>query len=136
MPKLKQTIDRLLLVYNANSGKWNAILDGARKLLAVDGCPLCTLTHGILGERPEWRDCKEPFGVPVEYVHRDELDESLKGLTAGRLPCVVARVGTRYELLAGPEVLERCGRSIAELRGRLVFHAAGKNLEFPKRPGE
>ena len=44
------------MVYNANSGKWNAIMDGAKKLLAVDGCPLCSLTHGMFGERPEWRD--------------------------------------------------------------------------------
>ena len=64
----KRTIDRLLFVYNANSGKWNAILDGAKKLLAVDGCPLCSLTHGVFGEKAEWRACKESFGVPVEYV--------------------------------------------------------------------
>ena len=131
---LKRTIDRLLFVYNANSGKWNAILDGAKKLLAVDGCPLCSLTHGVFGEKAEWRACKDSFGVPVEYVHRNELSESLRDLTNGQLPCVVARIGTRYEILAGPDVLDRCGKSIAELRGRLVFRAAGKGLEFPRRP--
>ena len=130
---MKQTIERLLFVYNANSGKWNAIVDGAKKLLAVDGCPLCSLTHGIFGEKAEWRACKDSFGVPVDYLHRNELTEALRDLTSGRLPCVVARAGNRYEVLADPEMLDRCGKSIAELRGRLIFRAAGKGLEFPKR---
>ncbi|MBI3608180.1 MAG: hypothetical protein HY207_09445 [Nitrospirae bacterium] len=48
-------IERLLFIYNADSGKWGAFVDSAKKLLMINGCALCSLTHGLAGE---------PLGIP------------------------------------------------------------------------
>ena len=51
MPQIH--IKRLVLVYDANSGTWSAVLDSARKLLSLDACGLCAITHGLAGEKSE-----------------------------------------------------------------------------------
>ncbi|HSL81751.1 MAG TPA: hypothetical protein VLF66_03190 [Thermoanaerobaculia bacterium] len=43
----RRRIDRLILVYAAESGLTNAVVDSAKKLLMVKGCSLCAITHGL-----------------------------------------------------------------------------------------
>ncbi len=42
----KRTIERLILVFDANAGPFSALVDSAKKLLRINGCSLCALTHG------------------------------------------------------------------------------------------
>ena len=128
---MPRPIDRLLFVYNADSGALNAIIDSAKKLLSINGCPLCSLTHSLAGERSEWQSCKESMGVPVEYVHRDELSPALRQVVGDRLPSVVAHVGGEEVVLLTPDVIQRCKGSVADLRGRIKMHAAMRDLEIP-----
>lgn len=123
-------IERLLFIYNADSGKWGAFVDSAKKLLMINGCALCSLTHGLAGERSEWRDCKEELGVPIDYVHRDELTPQLKALVGDALPCIVAQTRSGPILLVRPEVLERCRGSVGELKGKILYYAGLKDLEL------
>lgn len=78
-------IDGLVLVFAATSGALGALVDTAKKLLRIRGCALCTITHGALGEKPEWKTCREALGVPVEYFHVDDLPQPLRA-TVGALP--------------------------------------------------
>jgi hypothetical protein len=131
----KRRIDRLIFVFNAGSGSFNAFLDSARKLLQIKGCTLCTITHGLAGEKSEWKDCKEEIGVPVDYVHKDEIKPELQraiGGDGGNLPCVVAEAGGELIFLLGPDVLDRCKGSVADLKGRLGVFSAMKGLELPE----
>jgi hypothetical protein len=130
----KRKVDRLIFVFNADSGTVNALLDSARKLLRLNGCTLCTITHGLAGEKSEWRECKEEIGVPIDYVHRDEIDAGLAKIVEGQLPCVVAEAGSDRLLLLTPDVLDRCKGSVADLRGRLSYFASMNGLELPKEP--
>ncbi len=127
----KSKIERLILVYNADSGALNAIVDSARKLFRLNGCDLCTITHSLAGERSEWRSCKDEIGVPVDYVHRDELSGDLAKAVGGKLPAIVAQATDKLVMLLPPEVLARCRGSVSDLKGRLSTHAAMKGLEFP-----
>jgi hypothetical protein len=131
---MPRTIDRLVLVYAADSGAFAAFVDSARKLLRLNGCTLCAITHGPLGEKAEWKDCKAELGVPIDYLHRDELDAELTRLVGDALPAVVAETAAGRVLLLGPEVLERCKTSVAELKGKLLWHARVKGLELPGSP--
>lgn len=124
-------IQRLLLVYNADSGAFAALVDSARKLLMINGCPLCSLTHSLAGEKAEWQSCKESLGVPVEYVHRNELTAELREVIGDRLPSVVADTGSALVFLFGPDVIQRCRGSVADLKGRIHTHAAMRKLELP-----
>jgi hypothetical protein len=129
---VKRTIDRLIFVFSADSGALNAFLDSAKKVLRIKGCTLCSITHGLAGEKSEWRDCKEELGVPIEYVHRDEVSPDLQRVIGNNLPCVVAQTGGDLVLLLGPDVLERCRGSVADLKGRLNVFAAMNRLELPQ----
>ncbi len=127
----KRKVDRLLFVFNAETGSFNAFLDSAKKLLKIKGCTLCSITHGLAGEKSEWRDCKEEMGVPIDYVHRDEISSDLRTIIGDSLPCVVAQTGQDLVLLLGPDVLDRCQGSVADLKGRLSYFASINSLEMP-----
>ena len=132
MPE-RQPISRLYFVYNAESGTLAAIADSAKKLLSINGCPLCSLTHSLFGERSEWKTCRDTMGVAVDYVHRDELTPKLKACIGDeKLPCVVAASHDNLALLLTADTIRRCNGSIADLRGRLNIHAAMRNLAFPE----
>ncbi|BAO54741.1 hypothetical protein [Nonlabens marinus] len=49
-------VEKLIFVYNANSGKVNALLDSAHKIVSPSTyqCRLCELTYGTLKENKEW----------------------------------------------------------------------------------
>jgi hypothetical protein len=128
----KRRIERLIFVFNAGSGSLNAFLDSARKLLQINGCTLCSITHGLAGEKSEWKECKEEIGVPVDYVHKDELWPALETAINGKLPCVVAQTGDDLVLLLGPDVLDRCKGSVADLKGRLTVFSSMNGLELPQ----
>jgi len=127
-----QPIERLIFVYNADSGRLSAMIDSARKLLQIDGCTLCSITHGLAGEKDDWKSCRDEMGVPVDYLHKDELEGEVAALVGDALPCVVATApGGRLEVLLPPGVIDRCQGSVDDLRGRLRVHAAMKGLAFP-----
>lgn len=127
----KRPIDRLIFVFSAGSGTFNAMLDSAKKLLQLKGCALCTITHGLAGEKDEWKSCREELGIPVDYVHSDEIGPELEAATERRLPCVVAVSGEDLVLLLAPDVLERCRGDVADLKGRLRVHATMRGFEPP-----
>lgn len=130
----RRTIERLIFVFDADSGALSAFFDSAKKALRLGGCALCTITHGLAGERSEWKECKEELGVPVEYVHRDEVTPALHEVLGEELPAVVAEAGGELVQLMDREVLERCRGSVADLRGRIVYFASTRKLALPTAP--
>lgn len=130
---MAQTLEirRLILIYNADSGRLNALADSARKVLRLNGCALCDITHGLAGEKKDWRSCRSEIGVPIDYLHRDEIFGPMKRLVDGSLPCVVAETAAGPRVLLAPDVLERCRGSVDDFRGRLLTHAAMRDLELP-----
>jgi hypothetical protein len=127
----ERRIDRLSFVFDANAGFAAALIDSARKLIRLNGCDLCTITHGIMGEKSEMASCRETLGVDVDYVHRDEMDPALIDVTRRRLPAVVAHTGDAVWLLLDRDVIARCRGSVSDLRGKLSFHAAKLGLVLP-----
>ena len=124
-------IDRLILVYAANSGILAAFVDSAKKLLHVKGCSLCALTHGLATESQEWRSCRQEIGVPVDSYHLDDQPPAVERAAAGQYPCILAQTGGDVEMLLGPDVLDRLQGGVNDLRARLDIHAAMKGLDLP-----
>ncbi len=125
-----QQIRRLILIYNADAGKLSALVYSVRKVLRLNGCALCSITHGLTGEKAEWRSCRTEIGVPIDYLHRDEIFGPMKQLVGDALPCVVAETGAGPRVLLTPDVLERCRGSVDDFKGRLLTHAAMRDLEM------
>lgn len=68
---------KLIFVYNANSGTLNTLLDIGHKLLSPStyNCQLCSLTHGALAEKKQWKEFRESFPHDLIFLHKDEFEE-------------------------------------------------------------
>jgi hypothetical protein len=115
-------LEELVLVYAADRSVSSSLLDSAKKLLHLKSCSLCTLTHGLAGERPDWRACCEEIGVPVTPYHRHDMPTDVARTAAGRLPIILARTGPDLIPLLDSGAIERCRGSVEDLRGQLLFH--------------
>ena len=67
----------LLFVYNADSGKLNALKDAIHKIVkpSTYPCSLCAVTYDNIGMKNEWKTFVNELGIPVEFLHRDEFCE-------------------------------------------------------------
>lgn len=126
-----RAIEELILVYQADSGLVSAAVDSARKLFKLNGCTLCSITHGLAGERAEWQECRTELRVPVAYYHRDDMPVEVRTVVGDRLPTVLARVGPELVPLLLPESLARCNGKVADLRGRIRHNAQLHGLTLP-----
>ena len=105
----------LVFVYNADSGRLNALLDIGHKILSPStySCNLCAVTHSAFSMRGEWKAFVEGLGLPVEFLHRDELEKKY-GLSGAALPAVFLKTEGRFSPWLGSEEINRCG-SLQEL---------------------
>lgn len=117
-------IERLTFVYDADgtlTGElryWFGTLVGA-----VEHCSLCDITHSRWRKRPDFRQCAERIGIPITYLHRDDLDAAARD-SVGPLPAVVGHRGDDTVVLLGPDDLAALGGDVSsfelELRDRLA----------------
>lgn len=79
--------DKLIFVYNADSGILNAIKDLVHKNVSPETypCSLCAVTYDNLGMKREWGQFVDQIGRQVEFLHRDELEEKY-GISKVPLP--------------------------------------------------
>lgn len=123
-------VERLILIYAADSGMLSAIQDSAKKLFRLKACPLCSITHGLLGEKDEWKDYTAEIGVPVDSYHHDEIPDGVRDVAGGDLPVILAQVNGQAVPLMSRSALEECGGSVTCLRTALRLQAAALNLEI------
>ena len=110
---------KLVFVYNANSGVFNALSDIAHKLISPEtyACNLCALTHSNLGMRREWKEFVEGLGRPLEFLHADELRRKY-GVEGAALPAVFEESDGELKVWVGREEINAC-RTADELK-RLI----------------
>lgn len=130
----ERTVDRLILIFDADSGKVSAFFDSLRKALALPSCSLCALTHGLAGEKPEWVDAKRRLAIEVQYLHRDELSGDIRLVATGRLPCILGASGADVVMLVEPKDILACDGSIRALEEKILGRAAEFGFTMPERP--
>lgn len=106
----------LIFVYNADSGIFNALSDIAHKIFSPEtyACNLCALTHTNFGMRGEWKHFIETLGLPVEFLHADDL-KMRYGIENAALPVVFKKMDDKLEILLDTASINRC-RNAAELK--------------------
>src|SRR5262245_4887965 len=124
-------VDRLVLVFHADSGRLAALLDSVKKVLAVQGCTLCAITHGLAGEKSDWKSCKETLGIPVDYLHLDEIPPHLRDVVGTATPCVIAEAGGDYVRLLEPQALADCRGDVGAFTRALTDAAKAHGLSLP-----
>ncbi|MDH4285651.1 MAG: hypothetical protein OEV35_10075 [Gallionellaceae bacterium] len=97
---------KLIFVYNAESGKLNALFDIAHKILKPETyqCSLCALTHDALSEKKVWSDFKARTKLELEFLHKDEFQ---KQYGQARDYPVILENTEPIRVFIGPEELNR-----------------------------
>jgi hypothetical protein len=119
---MKDARPALVFVYNADGGVFNTLADAAHKIFSPStyACNLCALTHTAFGMRAEWKHFLEGLGVPLEFLHADEL-KSRYGLESVPLPAVFEKEGGGLRVTVGADAINEC-RTLDDLK-RLILDA-------------
>lgn len=111
------------MIYEADSGLLNALLDTLHKLASPSTypCRLCALTYGPLGMKRDWARTVAALPYPVDFLHRDEWKERFPE-TPVALPAILLQSDTGVESLVSAaefEGLTTLPALVALLRARL-----------------
>jgi len=68
-------LQKLLFVYNANTGLGNMLLDSAHKIIspATYACNLCDITYGAFTEKKKWKKYRQESKLEMDFLHKDEF---------------------------------------------------------------
>ncbi len=68
---------KLVFVYNADSGVANVVKDFFHRIVSPDTypCNLCAVTYSNFGMKASWKSFVENLDVPVVFLHKDEFHE-------------------------------------------------------------
>ena len=120
-------MDKLIFVYNADSGILNSLKDWAHKIVSPEtyACSLCALTYDNLGMRRPWRAFIKELGYDVEFLHRDELAEQY-GIREVNLPATFILENGKPKLWIKSDAMDACG-SLDDLQN-LVTHKLAQEM--------
>lgn len=118
---------KLVFIYNANSGLRNSVMDIAHKLLSPNTyeCSLCDLTHGVFKEHQLWKSFREGSTTEMEFLHKDEF-EKLYGSKFGHkftFPVILSAENQELQLMVSTQELNglvALEELIALLQNRLL----------------
>jgi len=123
-------IERLIGVYNAEGSLRGELSYWVGARLGRAHCALCDITHGLVRERSDWRDCRDGLPVPFETHHLDDQPAEVRSLLDGRAPAVVADTGAGLELLLDGDAIDRCHGSPDELASALLRAASESGFRW------
>lgn len=101
--------DRLIFVYNADSGYFNLAADIAHKIFSPTTypCHLCDITYGVFKIRPVWEAYVQKSQHELIFLHRDEFHAQFPDWKNATLPLVLRRRDENLEVLLDAAALEQ-----------------------------
>ncbi len=103
--------ERIVFIYNADSGLFNTLSDIAHKLISPGTyqCDLCTITHGVFKERDQWRSFVESLPLETSFFHRDEFIARYGAEDLDfSFPCLLKEQDGKLSLLLSAEEIAQC----------------------------
>lgn len=104
-------LQKLIFIYNADSGLGNMLLDGAHKILSPTTyeCSLCDLTFGAFSEKSIWKKFREASNLEMEFLHKDEFSKAYKSKFGYKFtfPIVLVESEMGLEVFVKTEELDR-----------------------------
>jgi hypothetical protein len=100
---------KLVLVYNADSGFFNALADSAHKLFSPStyNCRLCKLTFGLRRMTQAWKTFLDSLGAELVFLHRDEWLKT-HGAQTDPLPAIFRDETGRLVPVLSAEEINTC----------------------------
>lgn len=110
---------RLVFVYNADSGLFNALIDFAHKTFSPQTyqCNLCAITYSMFGMKKDWQEFLKTLELPLEFLHKDELLKKYK-IENPSLPAIYLKADHDLLLWITTEEINRCA-SLIDLQQRI-----------------
>ena len=103
------SIQKIIFIYNANSGMRNAVMDTVHKVLSPDtyDCNLCSITFGMFTENVNWKEFRTNAGVDMDFLHKDEFEKEYASKYGHKFtyPIVLAATAGELEVMIGTEEL-------------------------------
>ena len=127
-----RSIVRLVGVYDADGSALGELTYFLKARVGKAHCSLCTITHGRVRERADWRTTRDGLPVPFDTVHRDERSAAVRSAAPGAPPYVLAETsaGELVPLLGDAE-LDACEGSPELLVDAVRRAATGLGLAWP-----
>lgn len=102
--------DRLIFVYNADDGFFNALNDMAHKVFSPDTyqCSLCRYTYGIRGMLLPWKQFVESLPHRKVFLHRNEFRQEFPDLDCP-LPVILVEKDCHCETLIAADEIKQAG---------------------------
>lgn len=133
VPGAGPVIERLIGVYNAEGTLRGELTYWVGARLGRAHCALCDITHGLVRERSDWRQCRDGLPVPFDTYHLDDQPDAVRTLLDGRSPAVVADTSAGLRLLLDGEEIDECHGSPDELAAALTRAAERAGLGWVDR---
>ncbi len=123
-------VRRLIGVYDADGTVRGelAYFIGAR--LGRAHCALCDITHSLVRERADWKECRATLAVPFELFHRDDQPDDAR-VAGGDAPFVLADTGEALEVVLDRTALEVCDGDLGAFTRALETALARRGLVLP-----
>ena len=106
---------KLIFVYNADSGIFNTVTDIAHKIFSPStyACQLCAITHSAFSMREEWKTFLQSLQIEMEFLHKDEWEKNYQG-RKDSLPAVFL-LNDAVKILIDSEEINQC-KTIEQLK--------------------
>ncbi len=103
--------DRIILVYNADNGLFNAVTDWSHKFFSPQTyqCSLCRYTFGLTGMLIPWKNFLQMLPFPSTFLHRDEFRPRYPNFAATPLPLILVEKNGVSEILIGAGEIQETG---------------------------
>ncbi len=107
-------LNKLIFVYNADSGTKNLIIDIAHKILSPStyDCKLCDITFGIFTENSDWKQFRQKMesdNMQLEFLHRDEFLKTYRSKFGHKytFPIILTELDNDLQVFLSTEALNR-----------------------------
>ncbi len=101
---------KLLVVYNAEAGFMNGVMDSMHKLFspATYQCSLCAITHDTFGMRKEWKEFIERLNIPIEFFHRPDFRAAYPDIEV-ELPAILSEKNNEIKTILSASEMKAAG---------------------------
>lgn len=113
MPMTSNVVE-FIGVYDADSTLLGEISYWIGARLGTTHCSLCELTHGLLTEKREWKQCAVDLGVPFTTFHRNDAPDDVLAVLAGHYPAVLQRTSDGVSIILTKQALESFSGNTAD----------------------
>jgi hypothetical protein len=105
---MNNTMPRLILVYNADSGVLNMVKDAVWKVVrpSTYPCSLCALTYGWVSMHGQWRRFLDGLPHAKVFHHKDDFAVAFPGVDVALPAVLLAQGGGAPQLLVSAEELD------------------------------